>query len=83
MKIDAPVNVDIMGGMKAAMLFPRRISPVVVGVASNGSNVFSIFSPTMLYAAIVLGRNVAKITNMKIIDSKPVDSNVAGIPLPV
>ena len=64
MKIDAPTHVDRIGGMNAAMPFPRRISPSVVGVASSGSNVFSTFSPTMLYAAIVLGRTVAKITKM-------------------
>jgi hypothetical protein len=55
MKTDNPDHDAKAGGMNAAMLFPRRIFPSVVGVARSGSRLFSTFSPTMAYEAIALG----------------------------
>ena len=46
-----------MQGTKAAKLLPSNNSPSVVGVANKGSRLFSIFSPTKLYEAIIDGRN--------------------------
>src|SRR5579863_1768225 len=71
MKIDAPAQIERIGGTNAAMLFPRRTSPSVVGVASNGSRLFSIFSPTTLYAAIEDGSMAAKTTKKKVSESRP------------
>lgn len=53
--IAAPINVTAMHGIKAAKLLPSNNSPSVVGVASSGSRLFSIFSPTKLYDAIIEG----------------------------
>ena len=54
--IAAPMKVTAMQGMKAAKLLPSSNSPSVVGVANRGSRLFSIFSPTKLYEAIIEGR---------------------------
>ena len=53
--------------MKAAKLLPSNNSPSVVGVAKNGSRLFSIFSPTKLYEAIIEGR-IAGIRTRYIVD---------------
>ena len=63
MKIDTPAHVESKGGKNAAMLFPRRISPSVVGVASKGSNVFSyLFAHYTVGCNSYYGRAAAKTT---------------------
>src|SRR5271157_6321586 len=49
MKITVPAYAAAREGITQAKILPSNNSPSVVGVASNGSNVFSTFSPTMLY----------------------------------
>ena len=48
MKTADPPKIATKGGRNAAIPFPSRISPSVVGVARSGSRLFSTFSPTML-----------------------------------
>ena len=55
----AAKKVMAMQGTKAAKLLPSNNSPSVVGVANRGSRLFSTFSPTKLYEAMIEGRIAA------------------------
>jgi hypothetical protein len=69
-----------MAGRKAAMLFPSRISPSVVGAARRGSRLFSTFSPTMLYEAIGVGMIAGMMTKKKVNEFNSPGRDAAGIP---
>jgi len=55
----AAMQVTPIHGMKAAKLLPSNNSPSVVGVANRGSRLFSTFSPTKLYEAMIEGKIAA------------------------
>src|SRR5712692_5269841 len=74
--------MEAIGGRKAAMLFPRRISPSVVGVARRGSRLFSTLSPTRLYEAIAVMRGAEMMMKKKVNAGRSIGSSDAGMPLP-
>ena len=53
-------------GIAAAKHLPARSSIVEIGVASSGSRLRVVFSPTMLYAAMVTGMISGIITKKSI-----------------
>src|SRR6267143_6068849 len=74
--------MEAIGGKNAAMLFPRRISPSVVGVAKRGSRLFSTFSPTRLYEAIAAMRGAEMMMKKKVNAGRSIGSSAAGMPPP-
>src|SRR6266511_3889001 len=63
-KIDPASHVSTIDGINEASILAVSSSQVLIGVDSIGSEVLLVFSPTMLYAAIMLGSIMGISKNM-------------------